>query len=152
MFLLSDIVMEHTLRMICPLEFKDRIEKFKDEFWKKVQKEKNKIALISTKLVVVEHLSKEKIELYDNIDHIKEGVQRIANFDVQKIYDQKLDNITRIILDCNYDDLLIVCNLKTEISKGLANRFLDSDYINKAVQQIVTNIDLKEKLIKQYFN
>ena len=70
---------------------------------------------------------------------------------MQEIYENNLSRISEIIEKRDYEKLLVVCNLKKEISRGLANQYLDKDYETKAVQQIVTNHALKEDLLNKYF-
>ncbi|WP_419079270.1 hypothetical protein, partial [Sellimonas intestinalis] len=58
---------------------------------------------------------------------------------------------TEIINRKNYNELLVICNLKKEISKELANKYLDKDFEDKAIQQIMVNQTLRKELNDKYF-
>ena len=76
---------------------------------------------------------------------------KISHRDVKMVYSEKIEQIQTIVQKKDYEQLLKVCNLKAEITRGLANRMLDSDYVIKATQQIQANAELKELLRKEYF-
>ena len=80
-----------------------------------------------------------------------ENLQRISTYNVQEVYEKKMSQIATIVNEKKYSELLIICNLKTEITRGVANRYLDSNYETKAVQQIQTNEELKKAIKKKYF-
>lgn len=152
MLLLSKEVMECTMQASYPLDYEKRIAEFQKAFFDIVQKEKEKIALNNTALNVNEFLSKEKIQNHKNIESIAENLAKIAEYNVERIYTEKVKEIEAIVAANNYEDLLRICNLKAEISKGLANRKLDGNYIVKAIQQIQTNEELKATMRKKYFS
>ena len=79
-------------------------------------------------------------------------MKRISDINIKQIYEDKQKEIDRIIDSKNYRLLLKVCNLKKRISKGLANNYLDSDYEEKIVQKIHTDIELQNYLRKKYFS
>lgn len=135
-----------------PIDYKDKIAEFKKAFFDIVQTEKEKIALNNTALNVNDFLSKEKIQDHKNIESIAENLTKIAGYDVKQIYTEKVKEIEAIVATNNYGELLRICNLKAEISKGLADRKLDGNYITKAIQQIQTNEELKATMRKKYFS
>lgn len=152
MLLLSEEVMEYTMHAAYPVDYKDKIAEFKKAFFDIVQTEKEKIALNNTALNVNDFLSKEKIQDHKNIESITENLTKIAGYDVKQIYTEKVKEIEAIVATNNYGELLRICNLKAEISKGLADRKLDGNYITKAIQQIQTNEELKATMRKKYFS
>lgn len=152
MFLLSDLVMDYTMQTIRPVDAQKRIADFKERFWAKVSERKETIILRSTKNAVDEYIQKEKIQKYDSLENIKGGITDIAKYDVDSVYDGFSEKITKVIEENDYDSLLVLCNLKKEITRGLANALLDNDYEEKAIQQISTNKGLKEKLLERYFS
>ncbi len=83
---------------------------------------------------------------------MKSNLQEITNFNIEGVYESKILEIKEIIQERDYEKLLLICNLKKEISKGLANKELDNDYIEKAKQQILTNASLKLTLRNKYLN
>lgn len=152
MLLVSDEVMEQTVGASFPLEKEERITNFKSRFWKLVSEEKEYIALTSTKVDVDDYLATKKIESCTNIDEMKDNLKKITDYDTEKIFEDKLSEIDQMIDTKNYQLLLLICNLKREISRGLANRCLDSDYEKKAIQQIMVNQALKDELKQKYFS
>lgn len=151
MFLVSDEVLYHTMKTVYPLDFQDKIDKFKEEFFKTVEKQKNRIALYNATLNVNEFIAKEKIQESDSVSDIEENLKVISQYNVREVYDGKMTQISKIVEEKNYADLLIVCNLKKEITKGLANKYLDNNYEIKAVQQIQVNEELRSLIIEKYF-
>lgn len=152
MFLLSDLVMDYTMQTIRPVDAQKRIADFKERFWAKVSERKEAIILRSTKNVVDEYIQKEKIQKYDSLESIRGGVEEIAKYDIDSVYEGFSEKITKVIEENDYDSLLVLCNLKKEITRGLANALLDNDYEEKAIQQIAINKELQAKLLEKYFN
>ncbi|HHT7668808.1 TPA: hypothetical protein ACT2F6_001514 [Streptococcus suis] len=46
----------------------------------------------------------------------------------------------------------IKSGVKRKRRQGLANKYLDNNYIEKAKQRILTDTELKEYLVKKYFS
>lgn len=151
MFLVSEEIMEHMMECVYPTEKEKRIETFKEKFWEIIKKEKESVALTSTKQTVDEHIQKQKIEQYDSVEHIEDNLKNIAGYNVQETYENKLKTIEQIIEEKDYRKLLIVSNLKKKITKGTANVQLDANYEEKVVQQIMVSQRLKKTLQKVYF-
>ena len=151
MFLLSDVVMEYTMKSSYPMNYQTKISSFKEKFFETVDKEKERIALYNTMLDTNEFLTKEKIQQCGSVEEIEENLLKISHRDVKMVYSEKIEQIQTIVQKKDYEQLLKVCNLKAEITRGLANRMLDSDYVIKATQQIQANAELKELLRKEYF-
>lgn len=152
MFLLSDLVIDYTMQSVRPVDSQKRISDFKESVWRKVSERKEAIILRATKNVVDEYIQKEKIQKYDSLENIRCGIEDIAKYDVNSVYDEFSKKIRKVIEENDYDSLLVLCNLKKEITRGLANALLDKDYEEKAIQQIATNKKLQEKLLEKYFN
>ena len=106
----------------------------------------------TTILLFVETEVDKRNRLYKKVKDIAENLAKIAEYDVKRIYTEKVKEIEAIVAANNYEDLLRICNLKAEISKGLADRKLDGNYIVKAIQQIQTNEELKATMRKKYFS
>lgn len=111
----------------------------------------DKIALNNATLSVNEFIAKEKIQDSGSISAIEENLKTISQYNVREIYDSKKAQIAQIVEEKNYDYLLMICNLKKEITKGLANKYLDNNYEDKAVQHIQINGELKELIKSKYF-
>lgn len=152
MFLLSDEILQHMMNTIYPMKTQEKIAKFKEYFWNEVINKKENIALTRTKIIVDEYVRKQRIEDYSSVKGIQKNLSEIAKCNVEKIYDESLNRVSRIIESRNYKELLIICNLKKAISRGIAERYLDNDYEMKVIQQIIGNKDLKNNLKDKYFS
>ena len=151
MFLLSDEVIKYTMETVLPVSAHEKIEEFKNQFWKRAEEKREQIALTATKILTDELVQKQRIEAYDSVSSIEQNLSKIADCNVKEIYESNLNKITKIIHLKNYNELLVICNLKKEISKELANKFLDNDFENKAIQQIMVNQTLRKELNDKYF-
>lgn len=151
MFILEEHVIEVTVKSSYPLEYKEKINAFKEEFWNLVVREKNRITLSYVKVQTDEYIENFKITSVKTLENIKNGLSNITNINVEGIYQEKFDEINEITSTRNYKKLLQVCNLKKEISRSIANIQLDANYEEKAKQQIMTNVDLQEYLKNNYF-
>lgn len=152
MLLLSDLVMEYTMRAVRPVDSEIKILEFKEKFWEKANENKEKIILTATKNVVDGYIQKERIQKYDSLESIKLSIEHITSYNVDDEYHMFSERINQVLENKDYDKLLNICNLKKEISRGIANAFLDSDYENKATQQIMTNKELQKELFDKYFS
>ncbi|HEM4094941.1 TPA: AAA family ATPase, partial [Streptococcus suis] len=152
MLFFEEHVMIEVMKSIYPTEYKEKIETFKLKFHDIIKNSNEKIALAYVKKRVENYLMNEKIQDYSSLEQIRDGLTDISNYDISNQYEEKKKQIKAIIDDNTYPELLKVCNLKTEISKGLANKYLDNNYIEKAKQRILTDTELKEYLVKKYFS
>lgn len=152
MLFFEEHVMIEVMRNIYSVEYEEKIKIFKLKLHDIIRNKSEKIALAYVKKRVENYLMNEKIQDYSNLEQITDGLKGISNYDISTQYEEKKKQIKTIIDDNAYPELLKVCNLKTEISKGLANRYLDNNYIEKAKQKILTDIELREYLVKKYFS
>lgn len=129
----------------------EKIEKFKSEFWRLIENKKESISLTKVKLKIDDNLQNRGIENYASIDSIKQNIKLISEIPVDDIFNESNEEITNIINCKEYSELLTVCNLKKEISRGLANKYLDNDFENKAVLCIKSNKELRNKIKNKYF-
>ena len=104
------------------------------------------------KKYVENYLLTEKIKKYDEIKDIQNQLNNFFDFDIQDIYEQKLKQIKQIVKDEQYIDLLKVCNLKGQISGGLANSSLVGGYIDKVKEKIIVDKDLQAYIRNTYFS
>ena len=105
-----------------------------------------------TKDILLHIILDATINSVKTLDNIKEGLSDITDINVNDIYAKKLEELEQINLDRDYKKLLQVCNLKKEITKNIANKELDSDYEEKAKQQIMINEGLQRYLKSTYFS
>ena len=150
MLLVSDLVMEYTIQGSQPQNYNKVIDSFKKELWNYIENEKERIINEKTRVEVNDIIESRKIESFRSLEDIQKSVNNIIDLDVENIYKNNLDLIDKIIKTKDYDKLLEVCNLKKEITRKLANKYLDSNYENKAIEYLNTNKTLQELFIKKY--
>ena len=148
MFLIEDSIMLATVRGAYPEKADTRIKAFKDAFWECTKSNIEKMALEKTKKYVDDYLENEKVNSVETIDSLKSSFKDISALDLDSIYEKYISEIKEILDQGDYRELLKVCNLKNEIVPGLANKHLDADYIDKAIEHIS---EVKEELVKCYF-
>ena len=68
--------------------------------------------------------------------------------DLFKLYEDKINSI---IDSKDYNEFLKISSLKSQLSKGLANKELDSNYLVKAIQRVSKDANLRKLLIERYF-
>lgn len=151
MFIIDDIILEDTMQYIYPVDYQDRINKFKAKFWERVIEKKEKIALNYVRQIINEHIETQKIANGNSLDTITTSLKQLSNLDVKCIYQNKIEELEELINNRNYKGILKVCNLKKEITRDIAVNELDKDYEEKVKQQIMTNEMLQEKLKSEYF-
>lgn len=152
MFLISDEILNHIMKKIYPMDYLERITAFKKEFYKTMEKNKEKIALNNVMLNVNEFIATEKIQKVNSVSAIEDNLKKISKYNVQEAYDKKVAQIISALKEERYEELLLICNLKKEITAGVGNRLLDSNYDVKVKQQIQVDEELKTKLIEKYFS
>lgn len=150
MLLLSNPVMESTIKGSHPCNYKAIIDNFEEEFFKHVEKNLERIVLDKTRLVVNGILENWRIDSFKTIGEIKDNLVNLQDIDVDGIYADTKQTLESIVNSRDYNQLLRVCNLKTEISKGLANKYLDAEYESKAVEHIAMENDLKDLLLQMF--
>lgn len=151
MLLMSRIVIEYMAEKIYPQEAEKKLEDYYNEFWSAVEKKKDRMALKHTKRRIDNWIENEKIDSDETIEKMKESLNHIAEYDLEEEYHTHLEEIGRIIKDRDYNKMLTKCNLKTEISRGLANRCFIRNYENVVLEHISTNKELQNQLFETIF-
>lgn len=152
MLLLEENVISITLSSSFSKNYQNRIDKFMNKLWEKISQRKVQIALSYVKSFIDETLSTYTIESKNSLDEIRNELNNISKINVNEIYDNKIKELDEIIATKDYKKLLQVCNLKKEVCNELANKYLDSYYIEKAKQHITTKAELQEYLRSNYFS
>ena len=152
MLFLEEHIMETFMKNVYAVEYNSKINDFKSEFFKEVSENVEKIALSHIKKYVENYLLTERIKEYTAFKDIQNQLENFFDFDIQDIYKQKLNQIKQIVQDKQYFELLKVCNLKRQITKGLANNLLDSKYIDKVKEKIIVDKDLQAYIRNTYFS
>lgn len=153
MALLCDELLENVVSLYADESTtKAKIARFKEEAFELLKSNKSKIVSENVKYYIEEQITTYKITNAQNFETIIDGVNgwfnELKEKDLFKLYD---DKISSIIEHKDYNEFLKISSLKSALSRGLANKFLDSDYLLKAIQRVSKNADLRELLVEKYF-
>lgn len=153
MALLCDELLENVVSLYADESTtKAKIARFKEEAFELLKSNKGKIVSENAKYYIEEQITTYKITNAQNFETIIDGVNgwfnELKEKDLFKLYD---DKISSIIEHKDYNEFLKISSLKSALSRGLANKFLDSDYLLKAIQRVSKNADLRELLVEKYF-
>lgn len=152
MFLLEEEIIKNVLTY--PEEkITQKIESFKNKLVEKIENNKEKIVLSKIKKEIDLSFKEKNIENFSSLNDLKEDYKNI--FDLASVddkYSKYMNELEKVLAQKNYMKLLKWCSLKKEVSKGLANQELDSDYVEKAINIISRDKSLREKLKEKYFS
>lgn len=153
MALLCDELLENVVSLYADESTtKAKIARFKEEAFELLKSNKDKIVSENVKYYIEEQITTYKITNAQNIETIIDGINgwfnELKEKDLFKLYD---DKISSIIEHKDYNEFLKISSLKSALSRGLANKFLDSNYLLKAIQRVSKNADLRELLVEKYF-
>ena len=131
---------------------KEKIVNFKKEAFDLLKKDKEKVVSQNVKSYIEEQINTFKITDAKNIETITEEFydyfNKLKEKDLFKFYDDKINSI----IDSNdYNEFLKISSLKSQLSKGLANKLLESNYLAKAIHRVSKDADLRKLLIERYF-
>lgn len=134
------------------IDVNDKLEKYKKEFLKTITNKQSDIALNHLKKCIENSYNRFIINDFKSSENITNEIQTFnSSIKPEEIFRDKVSELKHAVENEDYDKLLSMCNLKEEISKGLANRHLDSDYENKALRRIQMSNILKSKLKANLF-
>lgn len=153
MALLCDELLENVVSLYADESTtKAKIARFKEEAFELLKSNKGKIVSENVKYYIEEQITTYKITDAQNFETITDGIyewfNELKEKDLFKLYD---DKISSIIEHKDYNEFLKISSLKSALSRGLANKLLDSDYLLKAIQRVSKNADLREILVEKYF-
>lgn len=152
MLFFEENIMKEVMKNIFPEDYTDIIETFKKEFFATVKKNVDQISLTHAKRCVERYLKTEGVKKYKKLEEIRKGLNDISSYNIENLFEEKKQQIIKIVEDKNYSELLKNCNLKEKISKEIANKYLDKLYIEKAKQRILMDSNLKEYIVNNYFS
>lgn len=152
MFLLEEEIIKNVLTY-SEKKITQKIESFKKKLVEKIENNKEKIVLSKIKKEIDLSFKEKNIGNFNSLNDLKEDYKNIFDLElVDEKYSKYMNELKNILTQKNYKELLKWCSLKKEISKGLANQELDSDYVEKAINIIGKNKSLREKLKEKYFS
>ena len=139
MILLDEKLIKEVLRQkdsqSTQIIIQEKFNLFKEELVSLILNRKERIVSYSMKKHFDTYTSNKKII---NIKDIKSIKSEIDNYVVDFGFDDLLGNLNDEIASIestkDYDKCLIICNLKDEVLKGLCNKFIDNDYVNRALE------------------
>lgn len=135
-------------------EVKDKINRFKKEFFDKVKKEATRISEQKAKKVLDTFLAEERVENFRGKmpnEMVSEIESRLHNLNLENLIDTFNNNLRETIHQKDYDQLLVLSPLKKAISIGLADIYLDSAYMEKMSNKFKRNSEFSDVLRVKYF-
>ena len=153
LFLTEEIIFNVLETVFSSEDVERKVRKFQEEFFKIVDREKENIVHQKMKKYLDNILSSYRIKDVQNADKmIAEVMYMVSELNVEELEKQELCKLSKIITEKNYSGMLKLCPQKKEISRGLANRLLDSDFENKARTRLRKDVRLIQKIRKTYFS
>lgn len=131
-----------------------KVDLFKSECFKIVEKDKNRIVGQKIKKYIDSQVSKYRVNNpqqsgAEMINEIKQWLDELSILELEKDFSEEVERITN---ENDYESLLKISPQKKEISKGLANKFLDNNYEDKAITRIKQDRGLALHLKSKYFS
>lgn len=154
MIFFTDEIMNCVLRgLFTEEEISEKITEFKNEIFKEMSQNKETVVQEKIKKYIDNNLSNYRINGLKSSDKIIDEVVawlhdlNLLNFEI--VFSEELDVI---IQEENYNALLKVTPQKKSISKGLANKILDSNYETKAKNKLKLDKELSNEIRRKYFS
>lgn len=153
MALLCDELLESIVSLYKDeIGIKDKIVDFKNKAFDLLKSNKDKIISQNVKYYIEEQITTFRIKDAKDMETITEGFYKwfdeFKEKDLFKLYEDKINSI---IDSKDYNEFLKISSLKSQLSKGLANKELDSNYLVKAIQRVSKDANLRKLLIERYF-
>lgn len=152
-FITEDVlknVLEHNFS---PDQVANKIDSFKRDCFSIVENDKNQVVSQKIKKYIDNQLSKYRINTQQSGSEMVNEIKCwLDGLDISMLEKNFSEEIELIIKDYNYESLLRVSPQKKEISRGLANKILDSNYEDKAVTRIKQDRELALHLKSKYFS
>jgi ABC-type cobalamin/Fe3+-siderophores transport system ATPase subunit len=145
------------MEKIVILDTEKQIEIFKNEFYIEVSSEINKIVTQKMKKFIDNNLSRYRVNLEKNSvvtseDMVEEVRIWLDGLELETMEKRISEEFETVINSKSYDDLLKISPQKESVSKGLANKYLDSKYIEKAKVKLKQERKLAELIRNKYFS
>lgn len=153
MMLFDDVVIKSVLKSQW-LDDSNRISKkmseFKTAFFGKMKQQGDTVVRVTAKTIIDSQLQNGFLNsknMSSTQDISAEFTRVIQNIDVTKIINEVQTKLKTAIDTNNYEDILLMCNLKGQISKDLANRFLCDEYVDHALVRIGNDDVVKTRIV-----
>lgn len=157
MMYFKDEVLELYMRDIytSPTDAEEKIGEFKRQFFYDVNKSRQKISQQKAKAILERFLSREKVEGFSDQDPdsmVAEIQAKIEALNLKEKVKKFNTTLQEAIDNSDYVKILELSPLKEQVSKGLANKYLDSDYMAKMANKFKYDTRYTEVLKKNYFD
>ena len=145
------------MKEIVILDTEKQIEIFKNQFYNVVSSDIKKIVSQKMKKFIDNNLSRYRINLEKNTEVTSERMLEevriwLDSLELEILEKRISEEFETVIISKSYDDLLKISPQKESVSKGLANRYLDSNYIEKAKVKLKQERRLSEQIRNKYFS
>ncbi|PED99588.1 hypothetical protein CON78_15780 [Bacillus toyonensis] len=133
------------------------VSQFKDEFFKKIHKETDKIAIRYANNRINNFLKHNLFKENKNIEDLKKEVEEVISASkIEAFYLEMQGRIRSDLNDKNYEELIKYVDVKKSLTRELANKII----INNFEERFITLLDseqkfksvIDEEIVKVYFN
>ncbi|MHA4046021.1 DUF4435 domain-containing protein [Bacillus cereus] len=120
----------------------EHVSQFKEEFFKKINKEKDKIAIRYANNRVNNFLKHNLFKENKNIEDLKKEVEEfISASKIEEFYQEMQDRIHSDLNEGNYEELIKYVDVKKSLTRELANKII----VNNFEERFITLIDSEQK-------
>lgn len=151
MFFLNEEIVKNVLQQFNEV---DHFSTFKDKFFKKLGEKQKQIILNITVDQINYYLGHKRLPHIKDIDEIDDSLEEIyssTHDDLEKERKRLGNQIAEILRKKDYPEALKICNLKGEVSRGIADKKLESSFTEKAFARIQLDANLRKILRDKYF-
>lgn len=129
-----------------------KIKEFQQKFFSSIQNNKQRIITAAVKKEIDGELESYRVQNDKSIESIKMEMSELSDklADINAIASKISSSLDNALQSQNYDDLLILCNLKKEVLNGLGNS-LDHDYAKKAKHALANDLELQKQIKAKFF-
>lgn len=147
-FLCEESILEFAKETWCSPD--NSINSFKDKFFSAL--ESDKLVQVSTFVLnkTNNHLKENLLNQCKSLDSIKDELDSlIKSLDIDKLYDEKLKEIEKILSERNYSEAIKICNFKGKLF-SFTNE-ISKDYKVRIIKLLSKNDKLLDELRTKYF-
>lgn len=156
MYFDEDILSMYLTQLSYPTaEVVKKIDDFKNAFFEKVRTSIDEITSMKSKAMLDSFLARERVEKYKDVsagDMLQEIQQKLSDLNLEEKDKEFKSILEQSVVEKNYTKLLELSPLKKEISLGVANRMLDSKYMEKMANKFKRDPEYAKVLLGKYFS
>ncbi|MBS7815686.1 DUF4435 domain-containing protein [Wohlfahrtiimonas chitiniclastica] len=155
MFLIDELIIHAVLQKFHKTQqIEEKIANFKTQYFSLIRDKQTEIITAIIKKEIDRELENYRLQEGKSIEKIKSELESLKDKlpNIDQIFNFNQERISSFLDKKQYDELLKFCNLKGSVIPGLTNKYIDSDYINKAIHCLEVDIDLRTQLVRKYFS